>query len=44
MANLIHAPAHSYLTNLEKDHMLLGLGIDTIPYGLGEVSVQTTAK
>ena len=35
MANLIHAPAHSYLTNLGKDHMLLGLG---------EVSVQTTAK
>ena len=35
MVNLIHAPAHSYLTNLGKDHMLLGLG---------EVSVQTTAK
>ena len=33
--NLVHGPVHSYLPNFGKDHTLLGLG---------EVSVQTTAR
>ena len=35
ISNLVHGHVHSYLPNLGKDHTLLGLG---------EVSVQTTAK